>query len=327
VHIGREWDSNESSTDSSSDEDAANITINKALLIPNIGHKCLMAKKGKKKKVYSRETPKYTTSDDEGSSSEKNDGLPSLFANLTIEQKEKINELIKTINEKDEILECQEDLLLKKNKKFVKLKYAFALKVEKCKNLTEELKTSNDSISCLKTENTSLIAKIEELNACHVPTSTIEQVTICTRCRDVDINAVNDHLAMIKEQNDHIAKLNAKIAKHELENENFKFARSMLYNGRHPGIKDGIGFQPRSQNNIKLNAHRNKISNFVKGKAPMVQDREGYILYPENYPEHKIRRIHAKKSHHVGHHAYIYTNEASSSRHTMHVKMPKKKDY
>jgi hypothetical protein len=36
------------------------------------------------------------------------------------------------------------------------------------------------------------------------------------------------------------------------------------------------------------------ISNFVKGKSPMVQDREGYILYPENYPEHKIRKIHAK---------------------------------
>jgi hypothetical protein len=41
------------------------------------------------------------------------------FANLTIEQKEKINELIKTINEKDEILECQEDLLVKENKKIL----------------------------------------------------------------------------------------------------------------------------------------------------------------------------------------------------------------
>jgi hypothetical protein len=81
------------------------------------------------------------------------------------------------------------------------------------------------------------------LNACHVPTSTIEHVTICTRFIDVDINAMNDHLPMIKEQHDHIAKLNAKIVEHELENENFKFARSMLYNGRCPGIKDGIGFQ------------------------------------------------------------------------------------
>jgi hypothetical protein len=65
--------------------------------------------------------------------------------------------------------------------------------------------------------------------------------------------------------------------------------------------------------------------NFVKGKPPMVQDRERYILYPENYPKHNIRRIHAKKSHHVAQHAYIYRNEASSSRHTTHIKMHKKK--
>jgi hypothetical protein len=136
AHIGREWDSDDSSTDSS-DEDAANIAINKGLLFPNVGHKCLMAKEGKMKKVYSRDTPKYTTSDDEGSSSEKNDDLSSLFATLTIEQEEKINELIKTIIEKDEILECQEDLLIKGNKKIVMLKDVFALEVEKCKNLTK----------------------------------------------------------------------------------------------------------------------------------------------------------------------------------------------
>jgi hypothetical protein len=87
--MGREWDSDESSTDSSSDEDAANIAINKGLLFPNIDHMCLMAKEGKRKKIYSKDTPKYTTSDDEASSSEKNDDVSSLFANLTIEQKEK----------------------------------------------------------------------------------------------------------------------------------------------------------------------------------------------------------------------------------------------
>jgi hypothetical protein len=53
---------------------------------------------------------------------------------------------------------------------------------------------------------------------------------------------MDDHLAMIKQQNDHIAKLTAKIAKREIENENFKFALSILYNGRRPGIKDGIRF-------------------------------------------------------------------------------------
>jgi hypothetical protein len=57
----------------------------------------------------------------------------------------------------------------------------------------------------------------------------------------------------------------------------------------------------------------------------MVQDREGYILYPENYLEHRIRRIHARKSHIISHNAYMYSNEASSSRHTTHIKMPKKK--
>jgi hypothetical protein len=69
----------------------------------------------------------------------------------------------------------------------------------------------------------------------------------------------------------------------------------MLYNGRRPGIKDGIGFQQGSQSNIKLNAPKNRLSNFVKGKAPMVQDREGYILYPVGGLLH--RRRSCKKKH------------------------------
>jgi hypothetical protein len=91
-------------------------------------------------------------------------------------------------------------------------------------------------------ENAILNAKIEELNACKPSTSNVEHVTICARCRDINIEAMDDHFAMIKQQNDHIAKLTAKIVEHELENEKFKFARSMLYNGRRPGIKDVIGF-------------------------------------------------------------------------------------
>jgi hypothetical protein len=96
----------------------------------------------------------------------------------------------------------------------------------------------------------------------------------------------------------------------------------MLHNGRCPSIKDDIGFQQGS--NVKLNVPK-RLSNFVKGKAPMVQDNEGYILYPAGYLEHKIRRIHAKRSHYVSHHAYMYKNEASSSRESTHVKLPKKK--
>jgi hypothetical protein len=66
--------------------------------------------------------------------------------------------LIEIINEKDDILESQEDLLIKENKKFVKLKDVYALAVEKCEYLSKELNICNDSISCLRTENASLIA-------------------------------------------------------------------------------------------------------------------------------------------------------------------------
>jgi hypothetical protein len=90
AHMCREWDSDESSTDSSSEEDAANIAVNKGLLFPNVSHKCHMAKDSKKKKVHSRANPKYTTSSDEGSSIDNEDDLLSLFANLSIEQKKKI---------------------------------------------------------------------------------------------------------------------------------------------------------------------------------------------------------------------------------------------
>jgi hypothetical protein len=94
AHVCREQDSNENSIDSSSDEDVANIAVNKGLLFPNIGHKCFMAKDDKKKKVKSKASTKYTTSSDEGSSSDDEDDLLTLFANLNMQQKEKLNELI-----------------------------------------------------------------------------------------------------------------------------------------------------------------------------------------------------------------------------------------
>jgi prefoldin subunit 5 len=114
------------------------------------------------------------------------------------------------------------------------LKNAYALEVEKYENLSKELSicnnsisclrdkiaslvfkieklnVCNDSISCLRDENASLNAKINELNICMPSTSTIEKVTICTRCRDVNIEAIDNHLAMIKQQNDHVTNLNAK---------------------------------------------------------------------------------------------------------------------
>jgi predicted nuclease with TOPRIM domain len=166
----------------------------------------------------------------------------------------------------------------------------------------KDLDVCNVTISDLREKNDILRAKIVELNSCKPSTSTIEHVTICTRCRDIDVDAIHDHMALIKQQNDHIVILDAKIAEHNLENEKFKFARSMLYNGRRPGIKDGIGYQ--RGDNVKLSAPPKRLSNFVKRKAPMPQDNEGYILYPAGYPESKIRRIHSRKSHSGPNHAF-----------------------
>jgi hypothetical protein len=166
AHVCREWDSDESSTDSSFDEDAANITVNKGILFPNIGHKCLMAKDGKKKKVKSRASTKYATSSDEARSSDDEDDLLTLFSNLNMQQKEKLNELISAIHEKDELLDSQEDFLIKENKKHVKVKNAYAQEIEKCEKLTSELSTCHDVISNLRNENAKLIAKVEKLNIC-----------------------------------------------------------------------------------------------------------------------------------------------------------------
>jgi chromosome segregation ATPase len=216
----------------------------------------LHGKRWQKKKVRSRTTPKYTTSSDEGSSSEDEDDLLTLFANLNMQQKEKLNELIGAIHEKDELLDSQEEFLIKENKKHVKVKNAYAQEVEKNENLTKELSichdsivslrnenaslnakvdklndtissirtendnliskvkdlnVCNDSISCLRDENAILHAKIEELNVCKPSTSTIDHVSIYTRCGYVNVDAINDHLALIKQQNDHIAQLTAKI--------------------------------------------------------------------------------------------------------------------
>jgi ABC-type multidrug transport system fused ATPase/permease subunit len=79
----------------------------------------------------------------------------------------------------------------------------------------------NDSISCLRDENAILNAKIEELKSCKPSTSSVEHIAIYTRCRDVNVEAIHDHLALIKQQNDHIAQLTVKIDEHEIENEKF----------------------------------------------------------------------------------------------------------
>jgi hypothetical protein len=64
AHLGKEWDSDYSSSDSN-DEGLAASAFNKSSLFPNEHHTCLMAKE---KKVHVRDTPKHTTSSNDDSS-------------------------------------------------------------------------------------------------------------------------------------------------------------------------------------------------------------------------------------------------------------------
>jgi hypothetical protein len=81
----------------------------------------------------------------------------------------------------------------------------------------KDLNVSNDSISRLRNENAILNAKIEELKSYKPYTSTVEHIAICNRCRDVNIEVIQDHLALIKQQNNHIVQLTAKLMSMKLK--------------------------------------------------------------------------------------------------------------
>jgi hypothetical protein len=114
AHLGKEWDSDYSSSNSD-DEGLTASAFNKSSFFPNERHTCLMAKE---KKVRVWDTPKYTSSSDEESSDDEVN-YSSLFKGLDRAKVEKINELIDALNEKDRVLEKQEDILYEEHDKFV----------------------------------------------------------------------------------------------------------------------------------------------------------------------------------------------------------------
>jgi hypothetical protein len=58
----------------------------------------------------------------------------------------------------------------------------------------------NVTISNLRSENDMLHTKVVELKSCKPSTSTVEHTSICTRCRDINIDAIHDHMALIKQK-------------------------------------------------------------------------------------------------------------------------------
>jgi hypothetical protein len=159
AHIGKEWDSDCSSS-GSDDEGLAASSFDKSSLFPNERHTCLMAKE---KKVRIRDTPKYSSSSDEESSNDEID-YSDLFKGLDRSKVDKINELIDALNEKDRLLEKQEDILYEEHDKFISVQKSLALEVKKNEILSSELSTCHDSFSSLKSLNDELSTRVEKFN-------------------------------------------------------------------------------------------------------------------------------------------------------------------
>jgi 5'(3')-deoxyribonucleotidase len=144
----------------------------------------------KDKKVCIRDTPKYTSSSDEESSDDEVD-YTNLFKGLDRTKVYKITELIDALNEKDRLLEKQEDILCEEHDKFISVQKSLALEIKRNEMLSSELSTCHESISSLKNLNDDLNAKLDKVNA---TSSCVEHVVICNRCKDVDFD---EHAATI----------------------------------------------------------------------------------------------------------------------------------
>jgi hypothetical protein len=91
----------------------------------------------KEKKVRTRDTLKYTSSSDEDSDDDVN--YSDLFKGLDRSKVDRVNELIDALNEKDRLLEKQEDILYEEHDKLVNVEKSLALEVKKNELLSSEL--------------------------------------------------------------------------------------------------------------------------------------------------------------------------------------------
>jgi hypothetical protein len=284
AHIGKEWDS-DCSTSDSDNEGLAATAFNKSSLFPNEHHTCLMAKE---KKVCTRNSTYASSSEDESSDDDEID-YSCLFKGLDRTKIDKINGLIGALNDKNRLLEKQEDLLYEEHDKFVSAQNSLALEIKRNEMLSCELSTCHETISTLKGVNDVLNAKLEVANRSN---SCVEHVMICNRCKDFDIDACSEHIVSIAKLNDEVASLNAQLDTSKSEFDKLKFARDA-------SIKDGLGFKREVKN---LTSHKASIYAKEKGKAHMassVQKNHAFMYHDRKFPRnvHYDRDCNAYNSH------------------------------
>jgi hypothetical protein len=118
----------------------------------------------------------------------------------------------------------------------------------------------------------------------------VEHVSICNRCKDVNIDACNTYFTTILKLNDEVTHLNGQLKICMNDYEKLKYLRDAYTIGRHPSIKDGLGFQKGIKN---LTRRRTPNLNKEKWKAPMATS---------------FHSSHGRKNH-----AYLYTHVNNAS--------------
>jgi hypothetical protein len=169
------------------------------------------------------------------------------------------------------------------------LKKFLDLEVKKNERLVCDLSSCHSTISSLNDE---LNAKIDKLNA---SSSSLEHVSICTKCKYHDFDACINYVSTISKLNDEIAQLNVKLKTCKDEVENVKFDRDAFTIGRHCSIKDVLGFQ-KGTKDTKSQKAPNLTK--VKGKVHMASSSHSF---------------HEKKNH-----AYLYSHVKNVSQNAHH---------
>jgi hypothetical protein len=105
-----------------------------------------------------------------------------------------------------------------------------------------------------------------------------------------------------------VASLNAQLKTSKSEFDKLKFARDAYTIGRHPSIKDGLGFKREAKN---LTSHKAPISAKEKGKAPMassVQKNHAFMYHGRRHSKNAFR----------SYDAFDFHAMTASSSHVMH---------
>jgi hypothetical protein len=214
------------------------------------------------------------------------------------------------LNDKNVLLERQEDLLYEEHDKFVEAQKSLALEIKRNEMLSCELSTCHDSIASLKSINDDLNAKLEKSSK---STYCVEHVKICTRCKDFNVDACSEHLECISKLNEEVANLNAQLKTSKSDFDKLKFARDAYTIGRHPSIKDGLGFKREAKN---LTSHKAPIPAKEKGKAPIAtsaKKNHAFLYHDRKNSRNAFRSYDAFDSH--AYDSYAMTASSSSYMH------------